>query len=186
MTILCSQSPFAPVLLRNMRNILDLSTYLNDLTIIGQDGQFVCSGFLIGAISPLLQTLDETISVIMLPDFSVQQLSTFLKYLTSDSGPKTCEDQLMFKNVLKLFGETVEYLSEKVVDCIEEDNDDKDDKEELFVPEINTQNSPELPTKKTKRLRKKLTKGNYVEVTILGLLYRCAWGSLHSCTFSNA
>ena len=164
MTILCSQSPFAPVLLRNMRNVLDLSTYLNDLTIIGQDGQFVCSGFLIGAISPLLQTLDETISVIMLPDFSVQQLSTFLKCLTSDSGPKTCEDQILFKSVLKLFGETVEYLSEKVANSIvEEDNDDKDDKEELFVPEINTQNSPEVPTKKKQRLRKKLTKGTYLE-----------------------
>ena len=69
--------------------------------------------------------------------------------------------------MLKLFGETVEYLSEKVVDCNEEDNDDKDDKEELFVTEINTQNSPELPTKKTKRLHKKLTKGIYIEGIIL-------------------
>ena len=162
MTILCSQSPFAPVLLRNMRNILDLSTYLNDLTLIGQDGKFVCSGFLIGAISPLLQALNQTISVIMLPDLSVQQISTFLKCLTSDSGPKTSEDQMLFKNVLKLFGETVEYLSEKVADKIDDDNDNKDDKEELFVPEINAQNSPELPTKKTLKRRKKITKGKYL------------------------
>ena len=164
MTILCSQRPFAPALLRNMRAILDISSYFNDLTLIGQDGQLVCSGLLISAISPLLQSLENSMAVIMLPDFTVAEISTFFKNLTSDFGPETIQDKITFINVLKVFGEKADTL---VSDNL--DHHDQDDKDEIVLPKIDGKKSPERPitpppppTRRTRRPRRKLTTGTYV------------------------
>ena len=165
MPVLCSQRPFGPGLLRNMKSILDLASYLNDLTLIGQDGQFAYSGFLIGAISPLLQSLEKSQTmtvpaVIMLPDFTTAQIATFFSHLTSDSGPKTIEDQILFKSLLSLLGQTDNYQLETTKDDSKSELDDQDT---LPLAEIDAQSSPEpvqLPKiQKIPSQRKKIFKG---------------------------
>ena len=165
MPVLCSQRPFGPGLLRNMKSVLDLASYLNDLTLIGQDGQFAYSGFLIGAISPLLQSLEKSQTmtvpaVIMLPDFTTAQIATFFSHLTSDSGPKTIEDQILFKSLLSLFGQTDNYQLETTIGDSKSELDDQDS---LPLAEIDAQGSPEpvqLPKiQKIPSQRKKIFKG---------------------------
>ena len=170
MPVLCSQRPFGPGLLRNMKSILDLASYLNDLTLIGQDGQFAYSGFLIGAISPLLQSLEKSQTmtvpaVIMLPDFTRAQIATFFSHLTSDSGPKTIEDQILFKSLLSLLGQTDNYQLETTKDDSKSELDDEDT---LPLAEIDAQGSPEpvqLPKIQKIKIpsqRKKIFKGKYI------------------------
>ena len=156
-----------------MRSILDLASYLNDLTLIGQDGRFAYSGFLIGAISPLLQSLEKSQTmtvpaVIMLPDFTIAQIATFFSYLTSDSGPKTIEDQILFKSLLSLFGQTDNYQLETT---LADFKSKLDDQEILPLPEIEAQSSPEPETEpkiqKIKSQRKKIIKGTSTKLEVV-------------------
>ena len=137
----------------------------------------LCSGLLIGAISPLLQSLDQTLTVIMLPDYTTIEISTFLSQLTSDKGPRTNEDHILFKSLLKLFCQTDHYQLEIVSEDLKSELDDKDTSEDLkseldikdvtdFLPEIDAQ-CPESPPQKILSPRKKVVKGKHTKKGLL-------------------
>ena len=101
MTIFKSRPPES--LISDIRQAM--SSSLEDLTLVTKDGNVECSSTLISAISPTLQTLPNLPSIILLPDLTRRQISAFIQFLLSDSGPRTVTELHSFNEILRLLGE---------------------------------------------------------------------------------
>ena len=121
----------------------------NSVHFICYDGQISSSVLLLAAASPLIRELGrqqksscdcEDISL-LLPDFSVQEITAFLTVLNSVNGPTNQHEWTIFTQFMQVFGQDQKIKKELL-------NDEEDDEEELeWLPE--QYEITQQPTKKS-------------------------------------
>ena len=97
----------SPILLEALRHEQNQATNLNVKLICQNSSVVMASGLLIGAISPVLRNIGKTKNEfdnldVFLPDYSANQVKSFLKTLVSEKGPKTLEEHAIFIEILNL------------------------------------------------------------------------------------
>lgn len=114
------------LLIEALRNVHNDLVHLN-VTLKCNNGSLMTCGLLLASVSPVIKSIGqlETLEdiVIVMPDFSVNQMYSFLSTLTSHDGPQEPEEAALFQELLDVLGK--EGKSEKLPGIQEQCNEPK-------------------------------------------------------------
>ena len=140
MTILYNGSQ---TLLGQVRDIMQTSEMINDLSLTGSDGTVTCPTLLLAAISPILQNEEQY--QLLMPDFNVYQIENFVSQLTSAKEPSYATDFQSFKDILYCLGYKNDiYEHKQLIGDLKQDCFDGSDPFQVGILEESNNSSSEI------------------------------------------